>query len=139
MKEIITRIRIDDNGNVIKTFAETRDLVNIDEYMNDGYYTVMFDESSSYWSDDRDMNALFLVQNQRYLDTKLETKGYLLVNDVLDAIGLPRTKRGMIDGWDHTKGDRIYLGLDKKENYCPDSSNIKLDFNVRENIFGLHI
>lgn len=138
MKEIIIRVRVDDDGNVISTKTETKDLISIDEYMNDGYHTLWFDESCMGWTEYRDYNAIFLKHQEDYMNAKLEIQGYLMLNEVYDMIGLPRTKRGMIDGYDYAKGDRVDFGLYKKEKYLEDSSNFELDFNVRENIFGLY-
>lgn len=98
MKEIITTIKIDDNGNVIGTSTETK-VIEEKKEKECSRYTVIFDERSPLWTKDREFNIYTLRYQERYANDKLRAKGYLFLNDVLEMLGLPRTKIGQLVGW----------------------------------------
>lgn len=51
------------------------------------------------WSELPEINTLFLRAAQTQFNNNLQTKGFVFLNEVLDHLGLPRTKNGQIFGW----------------------------------------
>lgn len=64
-----------------------------------GPYAVWFDETCMAWTKDPERNKFFLLRQQDYANEKLKQRGYLFLNEVLDMIGVPRTKAGQVVGW----------------------------------------
>ena len=64
-----------------------------------GYYTYVFDETASGWQRDAEDNKFFLLRQQDYANEKLKAKGHLFLNEVLDMVGIPRTRAGQTVGW----------------------------------------
>lgn len=62
-------------------------------------YTFFFDETSSAWDRDAEYNKMFLLGTQNHANDKLNIDGYLFLNDVLDWLGIPKTKTGQVVGW----------------------------------------
>ena len=62
-------------------------------------YARFFDESSSAWRKDANVNLVYLLMQQRYANDLLKKKGYLFLNEVYDMLGIPKTKEGQIIGW----------------------------------------
>lgn len=62
-------------------------------------YSVFFDECSTEWTKDPNYNLMFLRSQQEYANQLLRTKGFLFLNDVYKALGLPETKAGQVMGW----------------------------------------
>lgn len=124
-----------------------------------GDYEFFFDETSPYWEKNADYNRMFLLAQQQYANNKLRAKGFLYLNDVLKAIGIPETKAGQVTGWifneDRPNGDNfIDFGIyeayrqdeilyDKEQARADKFSKDKydrvmlLDFNVDGNIWEL--
>ena len=79
--------------------------------------TAVFDKYSdhwrSYWTPDQVWDYLKLVENQ--MNDILNIRKHVFVNDVLDRLGLPRTKEGQVLGWikTRTNNKRISFGLDE--------------------------
>jgi hypothetical protein len=62
-------------------------------------YARFFDESCPSWTNDPEMNVMFLKAQQHYANMLLQSRGHLFLNEVYDMLGLPRTKAGQIVGW----------------------------------------
>lgn len=62
-------------------------------------YARFFDESSVRWEKDANHNLLYLRAQQSYFTDMLRARGSVMLNEVYDALGLPRTKAGAIVGW----------------------------------------
>lgn len=58
-----------------------------------------FDGNSRHWTEDHDLNRLFLKAQENYAGMVLEARGHILVNDVFDSLGIPRTALGATVGW----------------------------------------
>lgn len=104
-------------------------------------YSKFFDEQSPYWEDNADYNLMFLKNIERWANDQLEANGYLFLNDVYKALGIPQTEAGQVVGWiyDETcpNGDnyvdfRIYdiKSPAAREFVNGNEKNILLDFNV---------
>lgn len=62
-------------------------------------YTFCFDETASGWVRDAERNKFFLARQQQHANELLQSKGYLFLNEVLDMVGIPRTRAGQTVGW----------------------------------------
>lgn len=62
-------------------------------------YSFRFDKMADGWEKDSYMNICTLNAEQQWANNKLTLEGYLFLNDVLDRLGLGRTKEGQIVGW----------------------------------------
>lgn len=71
-------------------------------------YGVMFNASNrNFQHDYPDHNYLFLRGQQNYMNDLLQSRGHVLLNDVYDAIGVPRTKAGCVVGWLRGNADDV--------------------------------
>lgn len=70
-------------------------------------YAKFFDETNVNWTKSPDANLNFLLCQQKWMNDLLEARGHVLLNDVYDSIGIPRTPAGAVVGWvkDNPKGD----------------------------------
>ena len=103
-------------------------------------YTYLFNDKSVAWMRDYESNKFFLLRQQDYANEKLKKFGYLFLNDVLDMLGLPRTKAGQVVGWvydpSNTKIDSfIDFGIFKENSPKALNGGIVLNFNVDGNIW----
>lgn len=83
-------------------------------------YARFFDEGCAGWDKDSRNNTMFLLMHQDWANDLLRARGHVLLNDIFDALGFPRTKEGAIAGWvydeEHPERSRIDFGLDKPHN-----------------------
>lgn len=102
-------------------------------------YARFYDESSPNWSSHPEYNLMFLLSEQQFANEKLKARGHLLLNDVYEALGLPRTKAGAVVGWvydpeNNVNGDNfVDFGLevvDDPKFVLEDVKRPLLDFNV---------
>ena len=110
-------------------------------------YAKFFDGTSNMfiWQDaqkhtpDWDRNISFLKITQSYANTKLETQGYLLLNDVYDMLDIPKTKAGQVVGWifdpeNKSIDSQVSFGIFNPINHRTingyEDECILLDFNV---------
>jgi Family of unknown function (DUF6353) len=103
-------------------------------------YARFFDPLNSNWSRDPEYNLVFLKCQQNYANEMLRARGHVLLNDVYDSLGIPRSKAGAVVGWvlnKNNEGDNyISFGIfDQNTQEIRDFVNgyegsILLDFNV---------
>jgi hypothetical protein len=135
-KEVEEKV-VDENGNetVVK---KTVDVPNPNIPSD---YARCFDETCLNWERDSEYNLTFLKQVQNFMNNKLQTQGYLFLNDVYEAIGIPKTRAGQEVGWIYDEknpvGDNyvdfgIYDITDAKKREFVNGyeKSIWLDFNV---------
>jgi len=67
----------------------------------------VFDEHNELWSDNSEMNLNFLRAHENYFNHMLRSRGHVFLNEIYDALGLPRTVEGAISGWllNESRGD----------------------------------
>lgn len=63
-----------------------------------------FDKSSEYASDDHDYNMQYIRSKEANLQHRMFRKGFLLQNEVLEALGFERTRQGALLGWSTATG-----------------------------------
>ena len=69
-------------------------------------YSRFFDENSKNWEKDGSANYFFVMSQMKHLQNKLIANGYLFLNDVYKALGLPITIAGQSAGWIYDYNDR---------------------------------
>ncbi len=98
-------------------------------------YARFFDEGSTSWEKDAELNRLFIMCQQNWANEMLRSRGYLFLNEVYELLGLDVSTAGAVVGW--------VIG-DQGDNYVDfgmyESSNsqfingweprVLLDFNV---------
>lgn len=102
-------------------------------------YAVYFDNKSRNYETNLDYNRMFLKAQQAFANDKLQTRGHLFLNEVLDDLDLPRTPAGQIVGWTADGPDgyvnfRI-LEVERETEDGRHESVLLLDFNVEGNIW----
>lgn len=102
-------------------------------------YAVYFDSKSRNYETNPDYNRMFLKAQQAFANDKLQTRGHLFLNEVLDDLDLPRTPAGQIVGWTKDGPDgyvnfRI-VEVERKTEDGRHEPALLLDFNVEGNIW----
>lgn len=87
---------IDEDGNEIEE-AQVKYIP--DNGSAHSIYSRIFDESNSNWSRNPATNLQFIRTQQSFANQKLRSEGYVLLNDVYQMLGMPRTSAGAVVGW----------------------------------------
>lgn len=102
-------------------------------------YAVYFDSKSRNYENNLDYNRMFLKAQEAYANDRLQARGHLFLNEVLDDLDLPRTPAGQIVGWTKDGPDgyvnfRI-LEVEREAEDGRYETVLLLDFNVEGNIW----
>lgn len=121
-----TIVEPDENNHPISRVEKEIDPATLSEVSR---YAVFFDGRSPYYRyitrktvvgvdyiPDTEENFIFLKNVQNAMNNKLKTRGYLFLNEVYRALGLPCTIEGQLVGWifekDNAQGDnKVDFGL----------------------------
>lgn len=126
--------------------VKTNKLAPIDgDPSNLSQYARFFDDGCKEWSKEPEYNLLFLRNQQSYFNELLKIRGHVFLNEVYDALGIPRTKAGSIVGWVIGGGGDNYIDFGIFDGDKPKSRDfvngyertILLDFNVDGVIYDL--
>lgn len=102
-------------------------------------YAIYFDSKSRNYETNPDYNRMFLKAQQAFANDKLQTRGHLFLNEVLDDLDLPRTPAGQIVGWTKDGPDGyVNFRIVEVERETEDGRHepaLLLDFNVEGNIW----
>lgn len=142
-KEVEETVVSDDGTEIVE--KKTIELADPNTYSP---YAKFYDDGCSGWTKDPEANLMFLRMQQDAATKRLKQQGWLLLNDVYDMLGIPRTKDGMVIGWvydeKHPVGDNFvdFSIYDTNRASNRDFVNgyertILLDFNVDGNIYDL--
>lgn len=98
-------------------------------------YAKFFDESNPNWTKDPEVNRLFIQAQQNYLNHKLQARGYVLLNEAYDQLGIEHSRAGCVVGWAIGPDGDNYIDFGMFDAYSRDFVNgnersILLDFNV---------
>jgi len=101
-------------------------------------YARFFDETSSNWQPTPAYNQMFIKCQQDFANDMLNARGHLFLNEVYDALGLPRSREGAVVGWvKRGSGDGyVDFGVFEGDLYKAtrfingDDDAVLLDFNV---------
>ena len=94
-------------------------------------YSVTFDSRSKLFTTEPGGNLPILQMKQSWLNDKLRAQGHLFLNEVLDALQLPRVREGQTAGW-------IYFRKYKPDGFV-DFGVFTTAFNTQEPIITLHL
>jgi uncharacterized protein DUF6353 len=108
-------------------------------------YAQYYDEGNKHWSNYPADNKAFLMAQQAYANNRLTAHGFLMLNDVYEALGLSKTSAGQIVGWVKGYGDDyVDFGMgDMSDPVIYDffvnltNTGVLLDFNVDGPVFKL--
>jgi len=138
--ETVMETEVDEDGKTHKV-KKTK---LIEDPNGTSVYARFFDEGCSQWSKTSEYNLMFLRAQQNYHNDLLKARGHVFLNEVYDALGIPRTQAGSIVGWVIGDGDNfIDFGIfDGDRIRARDFVNgyersILLDFNVDGVIYDL--
>ena len=132
---------VDDEGKK-KTVKKTVQVVDPHDL---SMYARFFDAGNPGWDENPEFTMMYLKQQEKYANKRLEERGHLYLNEVYDMLGYPRTKYGQIVGWvydsKHAKDSFVDFGIfNAKVNkaFTEGQENVAiLDFNVQGNILDL--
>jgi hypothetical protein len=108
----------------------------------DGLYSREYGPQNKNYTYVPESNIFFLKSAQNHCNDRLTAEGFLLLNDVYEYLGFPRTKEGSVVGWvkdtSKTNGDgyvdfRIFderSGDQLHDFYVGRENSLLLDFNV---------
>lgn len=112
--------------------------VKYGEPVNSEYIFTFGDGCPNWQRDFPDQNVFFLTIQQNNANDRLRSRGFLILNDVLESIGLPHTSAGAVVGWTlgpegdgyvdfgMTQWSNIYAGANEDGR----EGHIRLNFNV---------
>lgn len=110
-------------------------------------YAQCFEESNANWTPSATNNWFFLNAQERYWNDRLQGRGHVFLNEVLDSLGLQRTPAGQVVGWLAGESGRdgyISFGIFENERservrdfMTGAEDSIWLDFNVDGIIFEM--
>ena len=141
--EEVTEAAYTDEAGVKHKAQKVKKLVSDPNQLN--AYSKFFDDSCTQWSSEPDYNMMFLRAQQNYYNEMLRSRGHVFLNEVYDALGIPRTEAGAIVGWVLGEGRDNFIDFgifDGGKRRVRDFVNgyeksILLDFNVDGVIFDL--
>lgn len=108
-------------------------------------YARFFDESNPNWDKNWTYNSHFIKCQEQWANDMLRARGHVLLNDVYDMLGIPRSKAGCVVGWvaGNDKGDDyisfgVFNDLYRGQLFVNgDERSILLDFNVDGVVYDL--
>lgn len=92
-------------------------------------YSATFDARSRLFSQEPGKNQLNLTMFQTIMSDKLETRGHLFLNEVFDALKLPRTREGQTVGWVWSPGKIVVFSVEDADK-IDWTNGVVLKFNV---------
>lgn len=122
-------------SQTIKHADGTKELVKVRVRPGLSPYAKQFDRTNHKWQKNSEMNRAFIQIQQDIANHDLNSRGYVFLNDVYEALGFERTKAGQHVGWVRNgEGDGyIDFGLQEIHNAGLVDGTGKeawLDFNV---------
>ena len=92
-------------------------------------FSINFGVSSPYFDKETpEYNRIFIRAQVNYMNDRLRAVGHVFLNELNDALGLPRTKDGQIFGW--VKSCDAYVDI--TETYPPDTTDTVLLVRARD-------
>lgn len=106
-------------------------------------YSYYFGPDNRNWDSRPEYNLLFLRAQQINANNLLISRGHVMLNDVLDSLGMERVKEGFIVGWvkNSTHDNEVDFGIfdtqnmDKFYDFVVGDEGIWLDFNVDGTVY----
>jgi hypothetical protein len=118
----------------IKT-KDGKAVIKVVDPNNTSIYARFFDEGSKNWVKNAEYNRMFLNGIQAYMNDLLHARGHLFLNEVYDALDIPRSDAGQHVGWTMYGDGDLFVDFGIIEVYNANFVNgseprILLDFNV---------
>ena len=63
------------------------------------FETLVFDENCVNWSKDPTYNKMFIMATEQFMRDKCSALGWISLNEVYNALGVPRVLEAQIVGW----------------------------------------
>lgn len=137
VQETVTEKETDENGKTVSV-KKQRLVTNPDGL---SVYSRYFDETCKEWTKTPEYNMMFLRAQQTYFNQMLTARGHVFLNEVYDALGIPRSQAGAVVGWVLGAGDNfIDFGIyeDRSKEFVNGYERcVLLDFNVDGVIYDL--
>lgn len=132
--------KIYEKNGVDKNATEGADLDMAKMPFHDNFY-VFGKYTSHEWVGQPGLDKMKLQAAEEYARSFLESRGWVVVNDILDYLGMERTPEGMYEGWVKRKGDTIRIGWDDPINNLALAGHVGeewiLDMNVHGNVYAI--
>lgn len=146
----VEEVTVNEDGT--ETVVKKRiDVANPEGYSE---YSRFFQEGCIGWEKNAELNMFTLKQVQNWANEKLQSKGYLYLNEVYEMLGIPMTKAGHVVGWIYDPNNPDldnYVDFGIYDVYTPNPKlnearmdfvngferSILLDFNVMGDIYDL--
>lgn len=90
---------LDLHQGVVETKNDDGEIAKLRDPNGLSPYARMFDEYSSSWTKDPEINRIFVKCQQDYMNDLLRARGHVFLNDVYDALGIERSRAGAVVGW----------------------------------------
>lgn len=124
-----------------ETDAEGNTTVTV-EHLEQKDYVFFHDKNNHNWKNTApDYNLMFVKAQETYANQLLSSRGHVLLNDVLDSLGMDRTHEGAVMGWVLTPDAPNFIdfgildlqGTNSRVhgNFDEEGPSIMLDFNVQ--------
>lgn len=141
-QEIVEAAYTDSDG--AKHKAQKKQVL-VDDPNGLSVYARFFDESCEQWSKNPEYNLMFLRSQQNYYNDILKSRGHVFLNEVYDALGIPRTQAGAVVGWMISDNGDNFIDFGVFDGDRPRARDfvngyersILLDFNVDGVIYDL--
>ncbi len=102
-KELRYNIRAQEIEETVVNEDGTEEKVTVTkQVMNPSPYdefTRCFDETCTGWCRNAEINLAYLIGQQSFVNERLQSRGYMSVNDVYEALGFQKTGIGQCIGW----------------------------------------
>lgn len=105
-KEVDVEEEDPDNGETYKvkkkvplTAEEVEKNMQLEDYGFTDHYIVFCKESSPSWDERSSYNVNLIERVRDYIEDLVHVRGWAVLNDVYDCLGMKRTKEGMLQGW----------------------------------------
>lgn len=141
-QEIVEAAYTDADG--VKHKAQKKQVL-VDDPNGLSVYARFFDEGCEQWSKNPEYNLMFLRSQQNYYNDMLKSRGHVFLNEVYDALGIPRTQAGAVVGWMISDNGDNFIDFGVFDGDRPRARDfvngyersILLDFNVDGVIYDL--
>lgn len=119
-EKIVTKETEDEKGNR-SVVEEVEKTANKNPSDDSDYICLFNNHSSHHWKNNAEMNYAFLKSTEVYATQLLRVRGHVFLNEVYDALGMPRTQTGALCGWvlNSTGDNYVSFGIDD----CYDAKN----------------
>lgn len=87
------------------TVKKTVQVVNGDDPNNLSMYARCYTTGNTGWDRNPERSLWFLKQQQRWASERLQSRGYLFLNEVYESLGFPITEAGSQVGWVYNPDD----------------------------------